>query len=193
MFNFDPTFFEDEKTPLISSAKRSLQDRQRDIYDSHRHRVFAVAYYMIGNEIHAEETLTQTFVRAFKTAEEPNSKTVDAALMGELRDQIEFDDPVPPVEVSAQESVGSRNVRRTDLEEAIGELPPMERLVFLLKDVEGYSTQAIGDFTGMPAADLPCIVMSARLRLRSILASGVAPSMSPTKGADQSSSASEAA
>ncbi|HVJ07995.1 MAG TPA: sigma factor-like helix-turn-helix DNA-binding protein [Acidisarcina sp.] len=191
MFNLDRAFFEDQTPKLISSAKRSLQDRQRDIYDSHRHRVYAVAYYMIGNELAAEETLTQTFVRAFQIAEEPDAKTVDAVLMGELRAQLGFDEPAPFMEVTTEGSNGSRNIRRTDLEEAIQQLPPMERLVFLLKDVEGYSTAAIGDFVSLPAADLPRILLSARLRLRSILASGI--SAKPSFQGDDPSSASAAA
>ncbi len=193
MFNFDRELFGGATTRLISSAKRSLQDRQRDVYDSHRHRVFALAYYMTGDEIRAEETLTRTFLRAFKSMEEPDSTAIDIALMGELRGQIAFDEPVSPVEVATEDSVGSRNVRRTELEEAIGELPPVERLVFLLRDVEGYSTQATSGFTGLPAADVPRILMSARLRMRSILASGVVASRSPMEAADGSSPTSEAA
>ena len=193
MFNFDRAFFGDAATRLVSSAKQSVQDRQRDVYDSHRHRVFAIAYYMTGDEIHAEETLTRTFIRAFKSMEEPDSTAIDAALMGELRGQIAFDEPASPVEVSAQDPVGSRNVRRTELEEAIGGLPPVERLVFLLRDVEGYSTQAISGFIGLPAADVPRILMSARLRMRSILASEGVASRSPMETADGSSATSEAA
>jgi RNA polymerase sigma-70 factor (ECF subfamily) len=172
LFNFDRAFFEDQTTAIISSSKRSLQDRQRDVYDSHRHRVFALAYYMIGNEVLAEEALSKTFVQAFQMTEEPDAKSVDAALMGELRERMAFDVAVIPAQASPQDSLSSRNVRRTDLEEAVGELPAVERLAFLLKDVEGYSTEAISEFMGIPRADLPGILLSARIRLRSVLASG---------------------
>ncbi|MGC2499284.1 MAG: hypothetical protein WA374_16165, partial [Acidobacteriaceae bacterium] len=48
-------------------APQSLEDRQRDIYDSHRHRVFSLSYYMTGSELEAEGILRDVFVRAFRT------------------------------------------------------------------------------------------------------------------------------
>jgi hypothetical protein len=46
-------------------APQSLEERQRDIYESHRHRVFSVSYYMTGSELEAEEILRGSFIRAF--------------------------------------------------------------------------------------------------------------------------------
>jgi DNA-directed RNA polymerase specialized sigma24 family protein len=45
-------------------------------------------------------------------------------------------------------------------------------MAFLLKDVEGYSTEAISEFMGIPQTDLPGVLLSARIRLRSVLCSG---------------------
>jgi RNA polymerase sigma-70 factor, ECF subfamily len=197
LFNFDRAFFEDRTTAIISSAKRCLEDRQRDVYDSHRHRVFALAYYMIGNEVLAEEILSNTFIQAFQKTEEPDAKSVDAALMGQLRERVAFDVAVPPIQASPQDSLNNRNVRRTDLEEAVGELPPVERLAFLLKDVEGYSTEAISEFMGIPQTDLPGVLLSARIRLRSVLCSGSSAEAysqeDPESGQDASSGSSAAA
>ena len=170
MFNFDRAFLENRQSSLISSAKRSVEDRQRDIYDSHCHRVFALAYYMVGNEIHAEETVGTTFVKAFQAAEEPDAKQIDTCLIGELGKRISFSQTLPPVEASTEDSLGDRNVKKPELEDAIRELPPTERLAFLLKDVEGYSVAAISERMSINATDLPGILMNARIRLRSILA-----------------------
>jgi RNA polymerase sigma-70 factor (ECF subfamily) len=63
-----------------------------------------------------------------------------------------------------------RNVRRTDLEEAIRELPPIERLAFLLRDVEGYSPETIARLVEVSQPDVTQTLFSARIRLRSILA-----------------------
>jgi RNA polymerase sigma-70 factor (ECF subfamily) len=63
-----------------------------------------------------------------------------------------------------------RNVRRTDLEEAIRELPPFERLAFLMRDVEGYSPEAIARLLDVSRADITRTLFSAKIRLRSILA-----------------------
>ncbi|MGC2500822.1 MAG: hypothetical protein WA400_01700, partial [Silvibacterium sp.] len=69
----------------MRQAKQSVEARQRDIYESHRHRTFALAYYMTGNELEAEQILTNTFVSAFRSASEPDGPDVDSALLEELR------------------------------------------------------------------------------------------------------------
>ena len=173
MFNFDRAFLGNRQSSMISSVKRSVEDRQRDVYDSHCHRVFALAYYMVGNEIHAEETMGNTFVKAFQASEEPDAKQIDSCLIGELRERVSFEKTLPPVEASIEDSLANRNVKKTELEEAIRELPPTERLAFLLKDVEGYSIPAISERMNISAQELPGILMSARIRLRSVLAAAV--------------------
>ncbi len=161
-------------------ASRQLEQRsvdvQRDIYDSHRHRVFALAFYMTGNEIEAEEILTATFVNAFRRVAVPDGGQVDSALVDELgqRFPLEQNETTPDFQTASGEktSLAQRNVRRTELEEAIQTLPPNERLMFLLRDVEGYSPAAISELLGMPEAQVNRTLLSARLRLRRALAAG---------------------
>lgn len=178
MFNFDRAFLGNRQTSLISSAKRSVEDRQRDVYDSHCHRVFALAYYMVGNEIHAEETMGTTFLNAFQAAEEPDATQIDTCLISELRQRVPFEQTLPTPAPSPEDSLGARNVKKTELEDAIRELPPTERLAFLLKDVEGYSIAAISERMNISATELHSILMSARIRLRSLLAAGAKASAS---------------
>jgi RNA polymerase sigma-70 factor, ECF subfamily len=174
LFNPNRAFFDDLTPAVMCSAKRPLIDRQRDIYDSHRHRIFSLAYYMIGNEAVAEETLGRTFLRAFQKSDEPDAGGIDTALMDELRQQMSFDRDVVPAQATPKDSLHNGNVRKTDLEEAIRELPELERLAYLLKDVEGYSTPAIAGLMVMPAPQVLRILMSARIRVRSMLAAKVA-------------------
>ncbi|MGB7190623.1 MAG: sigma-70 family RNA polymerase sigma factor [Acidobacteriaceae bacterium] len=154
-------FISDRQLPRASAQivasrqqKQSVAVRQRDIYDSHRHRAFALAYYMTGNEIEAEQILTSTFVAAFRATEEPTGPDVDSALIRELRQRSLLntmpDAPLPaePPVLAPDPAVPAmpmRNVKRTDLEEAIQELPPADRFLFLLRDVEGYTPAAIAD------------------------------------------------
>src|SRR5579872_5506466 len=81
-------------------APQRLEDRQRDIYDSHRHRVFSVSCYMTGSEIEAEDILRGAFVRAFRNHPEPDHSTIDTALVQELSDQdvLRTDDQLEPPE-----------------------------------------------------------------------------------------------
>jgi RNA polymerase sigma-70 factor (ECF subfamily) len=151
-------------------APQSLEERQRDIYDSHRHRVFSVSYYMTGSELDAEQILRDAFVRAFQTVPEPDHAVVDTALVDQLRSDgvLEESEPAPPPEAGYLPQ--RHNILRTELEEAIRYLPPSERLVFLLMDVEGYPASRVAELLSMAPKDVLRTALTARLRLRSELA-----------------------
>ena len=162
-------------------ASRRLEDQasdvQRDVYDSHRHRVFALAFYMTGNELEAENILAGTFITAFRTEHVPQAVHVDSALIGELRQRFPLgaSDAVDLKAVAGtQADLAGKNVRRTDLEEAIQTLPATERLLFLLRDVEGYSLTAIAQLLDMPESQVQRGLFSARIRLRGALATAQA-------------------
>jgi RNA polymerase sigma-70 factor, ECF subfamily len=164
------------KTVEVTVTRRQAQraeDRRRDIYDSHRHRTFGIAYYMTGNEVEAENILTSTFVRAFSVAEEPGGPDVDAALISELGERFPLKAQTAPV---AQEYVAAgdpdlsqRNIRRTDLEEALATLPAAERLLFLLHDVEGYKPAAIAPLMNISESQVNRSLISARILMRRAL------------------------
>lgn len=173
MFNFDEPYSSGTNSAVISlrAAKQSAEECRKDIFDSHRHRVFALAYYMTGNEVEAEEILTETFVQAFEQTELPDAPVVDSALVGELRSRFPLGEEEPAaVPATTGPDLSRRNVRRTDLEEAIQYLPPTERLCFLMRDVEGYSVEAIAKVVDLPEASVQRTLFSARIRLRSVLA-----------------------
>jgi DNA-directed RNA polymerase specialized sigma24 family protein len=146
----------------------SAVEEQRDVFESHRHHIFSVAYYMTGDEREAESILELTFLDAFRLQSQPSVCELDRALMDQLHRRLSLD-PVPAVE-SCSARLNCRNVRRTDLEEALWELPARERLVFLLRDVEGYSPDRIAILLETPESDVKRTVFSARLRLRGLLA-----------------------
>jgi RNA polymerase sigma-70 factor, ECF subfamily len=155
---------------LSQAAKQSCEQEQRDVYESHRHRTFSLAFYMTGNEIEAEEILTTTFVRAFQQSEKPDGFVVDSALITELNSRFPLQNEEPSPAVTAGGALGNRNVRRADLEAAVRNLPANERLVFLLRDVEGYTSAAIARLLDIPEAKVQRTCFAARIRLAQILA-----------------------
>ena len=151
-------------------SERSLEHRQRDVYETHKHRAYAVAYYMVGNEIEAEEVAQETFVRAFRQAEEPDGRCVDCALVSELRDRMPLDEQAAPAEAVPGQTLGGRNIKRTEMEEALKELPPNERMIFLLRDVEGYDADRVAALLEIPRQQVERTLFSARIRMRGTLA-----------------------
>lgn len=151
-------------------APRSLAEKQRDIYDSHRHRIFSVSYYMTGSELEAEEILRGTFIRAFLQEDEPDSAIIDAALLEQLRDQRVLVEETPLPAPTTGYLPQRNNILRTELEDAIRFLPSTERVVFLLMDVEGYPASRVAELLHMTSAAVLRIALTARMRLRAELA-----------------------
>jgi len=170
-FNSDNQFARaSARVVALRREKQSLQARQRDIYESHRHRAFSVAYYMTGNELEAEQILANTFVTAFRAAEEPSGQDVDAALIEQLQQRFPLYSDATPMPSSNGYELSGHNVKRTDLEEAIQELPASERLLFLLRDVEGYTSAAIAGLLRVPEAQVKRSLFAARIHLRQAIA-----------------------
>lgn len=157
------------RTATKQMSRQCLQERQRDVYESHRHRVFSVSYYMTGSEIEAEELLQDTFISAFERAPEPDQETVDSAMLEQIRQRLLFEEVEIPIPQNVRWG-GRRNILRADLEEAIRCLPAAERLVFLLMDVEGYAPERIAALLQTGAPDVIRTAVRARLRLRAEIA-----------------------
>jgi RNA polymerase sigma-70 factor, ECF subfamily len=170
--SFEKDFSPQSSCRVVQSqrAERSLEHRQRDIYETHKHRAYAVAYYMVGNEIEADQVAQGTFIRAFRQAAEPDGHCVDCSLVSELRERMPVDEQVPPAQSEPGLTIGDRNVKRTEMEEALAELPPNERMVFLLRDVEGYDPDRVADLLDLPRQQVERTLFSARIRMRTALA-----------------------
>ena len=168
MFDFDQRLRETHGIVASESQELTAEQKQRDIFETHRHRVFSVSYYMTANEIEAENILTETFVGAFQTTPEPNAHGIDHALMQGLERRFSLE-PTPAAQPLAGANLNRGQTRRTDLEEAVGALPPRERLVFLLRDVEGYAAVKIGTLLNVDEQEVQHTLVSARVRLRNAL------------------------
>ena len=172
LLNFENEFSPQSSCRVVQCqmTERSLEHRQRDIYETHKHRAYAVAYYMVGNEIEADEVTQDTFIRAFRQAEEPDGHCVDCSLVSELRERMPLDQQTPPAQAEPGLTIAGRNVKRTDMEEALRELPPNERVVFLLRDVEGYDPDRVAALLEIPRQQVERTLFSARIRMRAALA-----------------------
>lgn len=162
--------------PIVQRAEVTYKQAQedRDVFESHRHHIFSVAYYMTGDEREAEAILGQTFIEAFRNHSKPKVQELDEQLMRELSTRIDLE--AVPAAVPDDCALGHRNVRRTDMEEALWQLPGRERLCFLLRDVENYPAERIALLLDMPVTEVRATLLSAKIRLRQILAAQTSPS-----------------
>jgi RNA polymerase sigma-70 factor, ECF subfamily len=172
LLNFDKNFSPQSSCRVVQCqmSERSLEHRQRDVYETHKHRAYAVAYYMVGNEIEAEQVTEGAFTRAFRQAEEPDGHCVDCSLVSELRERMPLDEQAPPAQAEPGLTLHGRNIKRTDMEEALRELPENERMIFLLRDVEGYDAERVAGLLEIPRQQVERTLLSARIRIRTALA-----------------------
>lgn len=172
LFNSEGEFSPQTSASAVAAQaeEQSVEQRRQDVFASHRHRVFSVAYYMSGNEVEAERILTETFVQAFRQNERPDAEAIDRALVCGLRARFSLAQQEPLAVPGALPEQGRINIRRNDLEEQIRNLPPDERLAFLLRDVEGYPAAKIAALLRLPESQVRRSLISARIRLRKLLA-----------------------
>jgi RNA polymerase sigma-70 factor (ECF subfamily) len=144
--------------------------QRREIFERNRHRVYSAAFWMTGNELAAEDLMTDTFCAAFLATRNPSVEDIDQTLVGELKKT--FDIPLFTLDCAPSKQV--RNVRsnilRTDLELAVIALPATEKLVFLMHDLEGYDHDRIARLLGITDRESHLGLHQARLRLRELLA-----------------------
>ncbi len=159
-----------EFATLLPHAIAARVENYKQVYEEHRYRVYALAFWMTDNEIAAEELMANTFIRAFAASPDPDGEAVDRALLSEIRELM----PVGTLtlECSAATTVESvrRNIKRVHLERAVVQVPPTERLIFLLHDVESYDHARIARTLGLSEQESQQGLHQARLRLREILA-----------------------
>ncbi len=159
-------------TQVTSFAAQTMAavPQRREIFERNRHRVYAIAFWMTGNELAAEDLMSDTFRAAFLTTPDPSVEDIDRALVVELKKT--FDIPIFTLDCAPSNQV--RNVRsnilRTDLEIAVIELPATEKLVFLMHDLEGYDHDRVARLLGITDRESHLGLHQARLRMRELLA-----------------------
>lgn len=165
------SLFQDAKVTRFAEVLTSAHglDQYRAMYEENRHRVYALAFWMTDNELVAQDVMTDTFERAFALGED-GPEAIDRALLAELRDIVPFEELTLKCAPSTTVSEVRRNTKRVDLERAVVQLPPTERLVFLMHDVEQYAHSRIARLLGLTEIESQNALHQARLRIRELLA-----------------------
>ena len=156
--------------PARISQREAPVETYQEAFEESRHRIYSLAFWMTDNELVAEELSVNAFCRAFALSPDPDAESVERALIAELRQLM----PLGPLTLECApclQVVGMRrNIKRVDLERAIVQLSPTERLIFLLHDVERQDHARIGRLLGLSPQESAFGLHQARLRLRELLA-----------------------
>ncbi|MBZ5566759.1 MAG: hypothetical protein LAN64_02790 [Acidobacteriia bacterium] len=155
---------------FLPAVAAERAEKFRAIFEENRHRIYALAFWMTDNEVAAEELMHLTFCRGFAHSAEASAEALDQALITELREQMPIGVLTLQEGICADALSVRQNTLRVHLERALVQLPPTERVIFLLHDVEAYDHSRVARTLGISVDESRMGVHQARLRLRNLLA-----------------------
>lgn len=185
------------QTNLISLELLRKRDRAEfaRLVESYSDMIYRLALKMLADPQDAEDVLQETFIKAFRYLPEFDGRSqvstwlyriaVNEALMLLRRRKhamLSIDEPseedegeVQPVQIVdwcclPEEELMSAEARAY-LDQAVAQLSPSLRAVFLLRDVEGLSTQQTAEALNLSETAVKTRLSRARMRLREALTS----------------------
>jgi RNA polymerase sigma-70 factor (ECF subfamily) len=179
---------------LVRRAKAGELDAFEVLTSRYEQRVYSLALRLLRHEQDAEDVTQQTFLSALEhlagfRGEASFStwllriathaalkvirkkKGLSTVSLEEVTEGAEGADSIPHPEYIADwrespEQLAERNETRRLLDEALAQLDQKHRLVFLLRDVEGFSVKETAEALGLTEANVKVRLLRARLQLR---------------------------
>ncbi len=156
-----------------------------EIYHLHHKRVYSICFRMVRNASDAEDLTQQVFIQLFRKLHTFRGEssfttwlhrmTVNQVLMHFRRRAVKTEktteDGSTPIRIVSGTENPSRMalIDRIALNQAIGQLPPGYRMVFILHDLEGFDHDEIGKMLGCAVGTSKSQLHKARQRLRQLL------------------------
>jgi RNA polymerase sigma-70 factor, ECF subfamily len=182
---------------LVQRAQAGELEAFELLTTRYMHRVYALARRMLRHDQDAEDVTQQTFLSALeglkdfrgdasfatwllRIAAHASLKVIrkrnglETVSLEQATEPGEDFDTVPHPEYIADwrqspEQLVERQETRRLLEDALAQLDQKHRLVFLLRDVEGFSIKETADALGLSEANVKVRLLRARLQLRELL------------------------
>jgi len=175
---------------LASLAKQGDQRAFTELVNRYAPKIFRLTRHITRNDQDAEDALQETFLKAYSRLDQFQGNSsfytwlvrigVNESLMRirrqKRRPMVSLDEELETASGSVPreladtgenpEEVYGRGEVRDLLAAAIDSLPETYRTVFVLRDVEGLSTEETGDMLGLSISAVKSRLLRARLQLR---------------------------
>jgi len=175
---------------LVEAARSGDRSSFSELVNRHARRIYRTARHMTKNDADAEDVLQDAFIKAYQKLDQfqgdakfstwltriavnealmrlrkkRNSKTVS------LDEDLQTEDGAVSREVpddrETPEDALSREETRALLEQSVDSLAEGYRTVFVLRDVEGFSTEETADMLDLSISAVKSRLLRARLQLR---------------------------
>lgn len=167
---------------LLSDADRS----QEFIYKRYYGYLMAVAIRYLKDEMEAEDVVNEAFVKVFRKISEFNypieEEVMDRAFRSwiakitvntaidklRVRKATDSLDDVSPGDLSIHAVSVSTALEEQDILKLLNYLPNIQRSIFNLYEIEGYSHQEISDMLSIPESTSRTYLTRAKVRLRKL-------------------------
>jgi RNA polymerase sigma-70 factor, ECF subfamily len=179
---------------LVQAAKKGDLEAFSELVKRYDRNIFRIAQHITHNEEDAQDVVQEAFLKAYQNLDQfqGNSKfytwlvriAVNEALMKLRRrrtdktvsidEDVETEEGSMPREVADWGPNPEQLYRQSELSEILKKtiqgLPPGFRTVFVLRDVEGLSTEETAEMLGLSIPAVKSRLLRARLQLRERLA-----------------------
>ena len=190
----NPITAETSDTHLVERAKAGELDAFEALATRHEQRVYSLAWRMLRHEQDAEDITQQTLLDALENLKSfrgdaafgtwllriathaalkviRKRKGLDTVSLEEATESTGDSETIPHPEYIADwrqspEFLVRNNETRRLLDDALVRLDEKHRLVFLLRDVEGFSVKETAEALGLSEANTKVRLLRARLQLR---------------------------
>jgi RNA polymerase sigma-70 factor (ECF subfamily) len=183
------TIVREDESQLVSAAKAGDTAAFEELVNRYERKIFRLGMNITQNREDAQDVMQDAFLKAFQNLDRFQGDSrfytwlvriaVNEALM-KLRkrrpNQVSLDEPMTDGEDSVFREIEDwgpspeQRFAQTELNEilnqVIGELDPIFRVVFLLRDVEGLATEETAQILGISVAAVKSRLLRARLKLR---------------------------
>ena len=170
---------------LTQAAARGDMGAFETLYERYYRRVYSLCLRMVANVTEAEDLTQEVFIQLLRKLGSFRGEsafttwlhrlTVNHVLMHFRKRGVRMEKTTDEGEVPEQVEVGSDRpqampvVDRIALDNAIAQLPPGYRSVFVLHDVEGYEHEEVASLLGVSVGTSKSQLHKARMRLRDLL------------------------
>jgi RNA polymerase sigma-70 factor, ECF subfamily len=171
---------------IVEKCINGDKDAFRTIVGEYSDYVYAIAFRVLGSSEDARDMVQETFIKVWRNIEKykPAVKfstwlyTIATNLcIDKLREQKRAPlDSYPESGIPnnlMEPEIGTNSIDYKQLEVLIakmtGNLPPMQKMVFVLKDIEGLSSDEIEQITGMTKEQIKSNLHYARKEIKSQL------------------------
>jgi RNA polymerase sigma-70 factor (ECF subfamily) len=173
----------------MAQVKQGDTDAFRQLIEAHQHRVIGTVAKMLGDEADAEDIAQQVFVRIWRSAPryEPTAKFTTwlfkitrNLVFNELRRRkrhpaFSFDRPSDederPIQAADHSSKAPDRAlldeeMQTAIQEAIEQLPEVQRMAIVLRRYDDISYEEIGEILNLSVPAVKSVIFRARTELR---------------------------